>query len=256
MRWARSTRDSRRWGYVGMGVTYAVPWAVMTCVASGFELWSFSLLSVVMLARVAVALSVGVGVLFDGQVLRDLWLLPVRDCFALAVWVWSFAGDTVVWRGERFRLRGGRLARVPFDDRSNTDSKETRGDDQEVPAEARTLIREVLMSKWDPIGIDDTPEAWDEYDFYIGTVYRLLIRDSSASDLAALSWEVGRTRKNGVGRCDGKAVGASSITRRRSFGVAISGSRCKSWAWIREHTPELKPDSYRNLWGPRLALEL
>ena len=67
MRWARSTRDSRRWGYVGMGVTYAVPWAVMTCVASGFALWSFSLLSVVMLARVAVALSVGWGCCLMGR---------------------------------------------------------------------------------------------------------------------------------------------------------------------------------------------
>ncbi|WP_433967213.1 hypothetical protein [Tunturiibacter gelidiferens] len=37
------------------------------------------LLSVVLLARVAVALSVGVGVLHDEQVLRDLWLLPLRD---------------------------------------------------------------------------------------------------------------------------------------------------------------------------------
>jgi ceramide glucosyltransferase len=112
MRWARSTRDSRRWGYVGLGITYALPWAVMTIVASGFALWSFSLLSLVVLARVAVALSVGVGVLRDGQVLRDLWLLPVRDFFGLAVWAWSFAGDTVVWRGERFRLRDGRLERV------------------------------------------------------------------------------------------------------------------------------------------------
>ena len=112
MRWARSTRDSRKLGYVGLGVTYAVPWALMTIVASGFALWSFSLLSLVVLARVAVALSVGVGVLRDGQVLRDLWLLPVRDCFGLAVWAWSFAGDTVVWRGERFRLKDGRMERV------------------------------------------------------------------------------------------------------------------------------------------------
>ena len=112
IRWARTTRDSRRWGYLGMGITYAVPWAAMTCVASGFELWSFSLLSLVLLARVAVALSVGVGVLRDGQVLRDLWLLPLRDCFGLIFWAWSFAGDTVVWRGERFRLLNGRLERV------------------------------------------------------------------------------------------------------------------------------------------------
>ena len=111
LRWARSTRDSRRWGYVGLGITYALPWAVMTCVASGGALWSFSLLSIVVLARVAVALSVGVGVLRDGQVLRDLWLLPVRDFCGLGFWAWSFAGDTVVWRGELFVLRGGRISR-------------------------------------------------------------------------------------------------------------------------------------------------
>jgi len=112
LRWARSTRDSRKLGYLGLGVTYAVPWAVMTCVASGLAPWSFSLLSVVLLARVAVALSVGVGVLGDEQVLRDLWLLPLRDFFGLGFWVWSFAGDTVVWRGELFALRDGRIRPV------------------------------------------------------------------------------------------------------------------------------------------------
>jgi ceramide glucosyltransferase len=112
LRWARSTRDSRKLGYVGLGITYALPWAVMTCVASGFALWSFSLLSVVALARVAVALSVGVGVLGDGQVLRDLWLLPLRDFFGLGFWAWSFAGDTVVWRGELFYLRDGRITPI------------------------------------------------------------------------------------------------------------------------------------------------
>ncbi|MDW5265733.1 MULTISPECIES: bacteriohopanetetrol glucosamine biosynthesis glycosyltransferase HpnI [Acidobacteriaceae] len=112
LRWSRSTRDSRKLGYVGLGITYALPWALMNCVASGFALWSFSLLSVVVLARVAVALSVGVGILRDGQVLRDLWLLPLRDFFGLGFWAWSFADDTVVWRGERFHLRNGRITRA------------------------------------------------------------------------------------------------------------------------------------------------
>jgi len=112
VRWARTVRDARRWGYVGLGVTYCLPWAMMTVVASGFALWSVTLLSLVLLARVTMALTVGVGVLRDGQVLRDLWLLPVRDCFALAIWAWSFAGDTVVWRGERFRLKDGKLSRL------------------------------------------------------------------------------------------------------------------------------------------------
>jgi ceramide glucosyltransferase len=110
LRWARSTRDSRKLGYVGLGITYALPWSLATCIASGFALWSFTLLSVVLLARVAVALTVGVGVLRDPQVLRDLWLLPLRDVWGLIFWIWSFAGDTVVWRGERFRLHEGRIA--------------------------------------------------------------------------------------------------------------------------------------------------
>ena len=115
LRWARSTRDSRRLGYLGLGVTYALPWALLTVVASGLSLWSVTLLSLVLLARVALALSVGVGILRDWQVLRDLWLLPVRDCWGLLLWVWSYAGDTVVWRGERFRLREGRLEPLSFE---------------------------------------------------------------------------------------------------------------------------------------------
>ena len=109
IRWARTTRDSRKRGYLGLGITYCVPWAMMTMVASGFALWSFTLLSLVLLTRVTVALTVGAGVLRDRQVLRDLWLLPVRDCFGLLFWAWSFAGDTVVWRGEEFRLKDGRI---------------------------------------------------------------------------------------------------------------------------------------------------
>jgi len=112
LRWARSTRDSRRWGYVGLGITYCIPWAILNCVASGFALWSFTLLSLVALARISVVLSVGVGLLRDEQVLRDIWLLPLRDFFGLIFWAWSFASDTVVWRGERFRLRAGQLSRV------------------------------------------------------------------------------------------------------------------------------------------------
>ena len=112
LRWARSTRDSRRWGYLGLCVTYCIPWAVLCCVASGFALWSFTLFSLVLLARIAVALTVGVGILRDEQVLRDVWLIPLRDVFGLAFWVWSYASDTVIWRGERFRLRRGRLAKA------------------------------------------------------------------------------------------------------------------------------------------------
>lgn len=111
LRWSRGVRDARKLGYLGLCLSYALPWALANVVASGFALPSFTLLSLVILARVAVALQVGVGILRDGQVLRDLWLLPVRDCFGLLFWAWSFAGEDVLWRGERFLLKNGTLQR-------------------------------------------------------------------------------------------------------------------------------------------------
>ena len=112
LRWCRSTRDSRRAGYFGLLFTYVLPWSLATVVASGFSLPSLCLFSVALLVRMLVALNVGVGFLRDGQVLRDVALVPVRDVFGLFFWGWSYASDVVVWRGERFRLRRGVLERV------------------------------------------------------------------------------------------------------------------------------------------------
>ena len=112
LRWARSVRDSRKAGYLGLIFTFGLPWAVLNYVASGFSLPSLALLSLALAARITVALGIGVGVLNDRQVLRDLWLLPLRDFCALWVWIWSFAGNTVEWRGEQFLLDHGRLTRV------------------------------------------------------------------------------------------------------------------------------------------------
>ncbi|HLI78297.1 MAG TPA: glycosyltransferase, partial [Acidobacteriaceae bacterium] len=90
MRWARSTRDSRRAGYFGLLFTFVLPWSAATVLASGFSLWSLSLFSVALLVRMLVVLNVGVGLLRDGQVLRDLVLVPIRDVFGLVFWAWSY----------------------------------------------------------------------------------------------------------------------------------------------------------------------
>jgi ceramide glucosyltransferase len=109
LRWARGIRDSRKAGYVGLIFTFGLPWAIFNVLACGFRLDSIALLSLACLARVTAALGIGVGILGDRQVLRDLWLLPLRDLAALWVWVWSFASDTVTWRGHKFVLKDGKL---------------------------------------------------------------------------------------------------------------------------------------------------
>jgi ceramide glucosyltransferase len=111
LRWAHGVRDSRPFGYFGLLMTFGLPWALANMIASAASLDSIALLSVMLCVRFAMALSVGVGVLGDRETLRDLWLLPLRDFVALGVWFWSFADDAIVWRGERFHLRQGKLVR-------------------------------------------------------------------------------------------------------------------------------------------------
>lgn len=110
LRWARSIRDSRKL-YAALVVTFGLPWAAANVIVSGLSLPSVALFSVTLAARVALALTVGVGILNDGQVLRDFWLLLPRDVVGLWVWLWSYASHTITWRGEEFRLRKGKLER-------------------------------------------------------------------------------------------------------------------------------------------------
>ncbi|HUZ05449.1 MAG TPA: glycosyltransferase, partial [Acidobacteriaceae bacterium] len=112
LRWARNLRDVRPGGYWGLLITFGLPWALGNVLATGASFSSLILLSLMVLARIGLALSVGVSLLHDRCVPRDLWLLPLRDCMALGIWFWSFADDHIEWRGERFLLHHGKLTRA------------------------------------------------------------------------------------------------------------------------------------------------
>lgn len=109
LRWSRNIRDSRKAGYWGMIFTFGLPWAVFNVISSGLSPLSIWLFSLALLARTSLALLAGVIVVQDYQVLRDLWLLLPRDLVALGLWVWSFASNSISWRGETFLLKDGKL---------------------------------------------------------------------------------------------------------------------------------------------------
>jgi hypothetical protein len=44
------------------------------------------------------------------------------------------------------------------------------------------------MEEWDPIGVSHIPEAADEYDGYVPTVYKLLIRRSPRHEIFDYLW--------------------------------------------------------------------
>jgi len=116
LRWGRTVRDSRRWGYLGLVLTFGLPWAVLagwlSLLLGHGVLAVWALLVALTSLRVAVALLVGWSVLRDRRVLPLLPLLPLRDLVALLVWIATLAGHKVVWRGDSFMLKDGKLARI------------------------------------------------------------------------------------------------------------------------------------------------
>jgi hypothetical protein len=55
---------------------------------------------------------------------------------------------------------------------------------EERARELQRLIADVLRRNWDPIGVRDVPQTEDEYDAYVGGVYRLLVSGVGVRELA------------------------------------------------------------------------
>jgi ceramide glucosyltransferase len=109
LRWSRTVRDARPWGYVGLIFTHGLAWAILNALLCGLSAPSLALLGISLFLRAWLAMTVGYDTLGDSEVLASLWLLPLRDLAQLGIWAAGFAGNTIVWRGERFALKGGKL---------------------------------------------------------------------------------------------------------------------------------------------------
>jgi ceramide glucosyltransferase len=110
LRWARSARFSRPWGYVGQVFTYPVPAALLLAAMGPHSAAMAAVLVATIAVRCLAALAVGWGVLRDRHALRSWWLVPVQDLLSFAVWCGGFTGRYVQWRDTRYRVwRGGRF---------------------------------------------------------------------------------------------------------------------------------------------------
>jgi ceramide glucosyltransferase len=116
LRWARSVRGSRSWGYLGLLLTYGVPWALAAVLAARGASWAWWLLAVTVMARLVVGLTSALAVLGDRQAPRFLFLLPLRDLLVPMVWAIGLVGNRIFWRGDVFYLKDGRLTRVADED--------------------------------------------------------------------------------------------------------------------------------------------
>jgi len=112
LRWARTIRSIAPLGHAGSVVMHALPWAL---VALALAPWSGLLVSAAamtlaaILCRAALLRQVALGLALPPQ---PYWLLPVRDLMSFAVFVASFLGRSVRWRGQRYQLFPGKIKGV------------------------------------------------------------------------------------------------------------------------------------------------
>jgi ceramide glucosyltransferase len=102
LRWARTIFTIDPVGYVGSGVTHALPFALMGAALRGFDAWA--------LAVIATALACRLFLKFRLTREFDLAnpyysLTPVRDILSFAVYFGSFWSTRVSWRGRDFIVR-------------------------------------------------------------------------------------------------------------------------------------------------------
>jgi len=101
LRWNRSTRRSRPWGYIGQVFTNPLPPALLLCAVKP-EWWP--VLALTALARAAAGWATAGHVLRDPLTRRLWWLTPLQDIASFLVWIAGFFGNTIVWRGRKYYL--------------------------------------------------------------------------------------------------------------------------------------------------------
>jgi ceramide glucosyltransferase len=110
LRWSRTYRVCRPKGYFAYGITHASVFSLALWLVSGLTPWALGLVAATLALRFGLAWLSEV-VCLGGNLARPAFLLlPFKDLLSFGLWLVSFLGNEVVWKGQRFRLtREGRL---------------------------------------------------------------------------------------------------------------------------------------------------
>ncbi|MGH9451955.1 MAG: bacteriohopanetetrol glucosamine biosynthesis glycosyltransferase HpnI [Terriglobia bacterium] len=109
LRWAIGVRHARPWGHLGLAVTQGLPLTLAAMLVSRSIREAGFYLAAYLVARNAMAWTVGVSGLKDKILRGGLWLVPLRDALAFGAWCASLRYRRVNWRGAVFTVRKGRL---------------------------------------------------------------------------------------------------------------------------------------------------
>jgi ceramide glucosyltransferase len=105
LRWARTIRALVPIPYAASVLQISLFWALLGVLAAGDELWAWALFFAVLIIRYAMArrIDATLGLAKAGEA----WLFLVRDFCSAIIYIASFTGATVDWRGHKMRADPG-----------------------------------------------------------------------------------------------------------------------------------------------------
>lgn len=109
-RWLKCIRVERFWGYVGLIFTYGTVNSFTLLLITQGSLFGYIICGLVWTIRLLTAYLIAIKYFNDSITKQLFWLIPLRDFVSFGIWCYSFIGNQIMWRGQKFTLvSGGKL---------------------------------------------------------------------------------------------------------------------------------------------------
>ena len=112
LRWMVVMRHMRPWGHLGLIFTLGLPWSLAAVAIHPTPAVALGYLGTYVVLRAAMLWAIGIRGLKQSSLWKIMYLLPVWDAVAFAIWTSSFLQNSISWRGESYRIRNGQLVPV------------------------------------------------------------------------------------------------------------------------------------------------
>lgn len=107
LRWARTIRALVPGPYAASVLQISLLWATLTIFAANGALWAWGLLAAVLVARAISARRIDAALRLAKA--GDAWLFLLRDFCSVLIYIGSFTGNRVDWRGQAMHADAGKV---------------------------------------------------------------------------------------------------------------------------------------------------
>ena len=112
LRWIVVMRHMRPGGHFGLLFTHGLAWCLLAIAVHPTVTLAVGFLGAYAVLRTAMTMLVGNWGLNKRGLLKKVWLIPVWDAVAFALWLTSFTRNSIRWRDGRYYIRNGQLVPV------------------------------------------------------------------------------------------------------------------------------------------------